>query len=68
MKYALLLALIMIFAFIEGINAGTEERVRKEAEQHAAIYQALAKCLNEPVLLKVGDEPVSECRPVKGKR
>ena len=67
-KYALLLALIMVVAFIQGLNAGTEERIRKEAEIHAGIYQALAKCLNEPVTLTVANEPVSECKPVRSKR
>ena len=56
MKYLILLALVLFMAFLEGINAGTEERLvreaREKADAHRAIMYAnlLAACFNGSTL------------------
>ena len=71
MKYvlpvAILLALILFMAFLEGINAGTEERLvreaREKADAHRAILYAnlLAQCFNGKSLM-IEDQVVVDCK------
>ena len=52
MKWLIILAIALFMAFLEGINAGTEERIareaREKADEHRAILFAnlLAECFN----------------------
>ena len=52
MNWLILLALVLFMAFLEGINAGTEERLVKEARDKADAHRAqlfaglLAACFN----------------------
>ena len=52
MKYLILLALVLFLALLEGINAGTEERIVREAREMADAHRAglyaglLAACFN----------------------
>ena len=52
MNWLIILALVLFMAFLEGINAGTEERLVKEAREKADAHRAilyanlLAQCFN----------------------
>ena len=52
MNWLIILALVLFMAFLEGINAGTEERIAREAREMADAHRAilfanlLAECFN----------------------
>ncbi len=56
MNWLILIALVLFYAFLEGINAGTEERIMREAKEmsdahRAGIYAGLlAACFNGKAL------------------
>ena len=66
MNWLILLALVIFMAFLEGINAGTEERLVREAREmsdaHRAILYAnlLAECFNGKSL--TDDEVIVDCK------
>ena len=66
-NWLILLALVLFMAFLEGINAGTEERLvreaREKADEHRAILFAnlLAECFNGNSLA-IEDKVVVDCK------
>ena len=66
MNWLLILALVLFYAFLEGINAGTEERIVREAKEMSDAHRAglyaglLAACFNQKSL--TDDEVIVDCK------
>ena len=69
MKPLLLSLCVLALGILEAKDYEVQENmIRERAEAHAAVYNALAKCLDGDVTLTVAGEIVTECRRVKGKQ
>ena len=66
MNWLLIIALVLFYAFLEGINAGTEERIVREAKEMSDAHRAglyaglLAACFNGKTLQD--DQTVVDCK------
>ena len=67
MKLFLLLACVLLVHFLEARNAETETLIRAEYERKAGIFHVVAKCMSEPAVIRVGNDPVAECKPWRAK-
>lgn len=72
MRVLIAAACLFLWGYIDGKLAMLDEQIVAEAiqradEKKAQIFHALAKCMSEPATLRVGDDPVADCKPRRGK-
>ena len=61
-------ALYLLMANLEAGDVSPKviaEAKEKAEEKKAQVFHALAKCMSEPSTIRVGDEPVATCKPVR---
>lgn len=64
----IVIGLYLLMANLEASDVSPKviaEAKQKAEEKKAQVFHALARCMSEPSTIRVGNEPVATCKPVK---